>query len=134
MFTVRRFTTAVLTLAALASVRTARAATSCPGPNDPPDPVPLRTLYVASNGNDANAGTSLSAPLRTFAGAFAKVQAGDQVLVRGGTYPSASTARHIRGTAAAPIVFKPYPGEQVVIDHMAAGGNSYHVIDLSGGA
>jgi hypothetical protein len=42
------------------------------------------TYYVAANGNDANAGTSQSAPLRTAAAAFARVGSGATVLFRRG--------------------------------------------------
>lgn len=42
------------------------------------------TYYVAANGNDANAGTSQGAPLRTAAAAFSRLRGGVSVLFRRG--------------------------------------------------
>jgi hypothetical protein len=44
-----------------------------------------KTLYIATNGNDANAGT-IAAPLSTLGKAQSMVSAGDTVFIRGGTY------------------------------------------------
>jgi parallel beta-helix repeat protein len=44
------------------------------------------TYYVANSGNDANTGTTLTAPFKTIQKAMNKAVAGDTVYVRGGTY------------------------------------------------
>jgi len=59
------------------------------------------TWWVATNGSDANAGTS-GAPLATLSAAAGKASPGDQIRVRPGVYHQTfSTGRS--GTAAAPI-------------------------------
>ncbi|UUU20102.1 right-handed parallel beta-helix repeat-containing protein [Streptomyces sp. DSM 40750] len=74
------------------------------------------SLYVATNGNDSNAGT-LSAPLRTIQRAVDLAQAGDTILIRGGTYaPTANIQLLKSGTASQPIRMGNYNGERVVID------------------
>ncbi|MDX2516102.1 right-handed parallel beta-helix repeat-containing protein [Streptomyces stelliscabiei] len=73
-------------------------------------------IYVATNGNDSNAGT-LAAPLRTVQRAVDLAQAGDSILIRGGTYaPTASIQLLKSGTASQPIRLGNYNGERVVID------------------
>jgi parallel beta-helix repeat protein len=73
----------------------------------------LTTYYVSTGGVDANPGT-LAAPFRTIQKAANAAIAGDTVLVRAGTYRE--TVRVPRsGTAAAPITFQAYPGEQVTV-------------------
>ena len=82
-------------------------------------------FYVATNGNDAAAGT-LAAPFATLDRARAAVQALKQraratpivVMVRGGTYFLKSTLRFTAddsGSAQAPVVYQAYPGETPVI-------------------
>jgi uncharacterized protein DUF1565/parallel beta helix pectate lyase-like protein len=62
---------------------------------------PLRTLWVATTGNDANPGSS-SQPLRTLQAAANLAQAGDQIRVRPGIYRE--TVDAVRsGTDTAPI-------------------------------
>ena len=71
------------------------------------------TWVVATTGADNNPG-SIDAPFRTIQRAAALAQPGDTVLVRGGTYRE--TVRPARsGAAGAPITFKPYNGESVVV-------------------
>src|SRR3954468_23274949 len=73
----------------------------------------LSTYYVSTTGGDANPGT-LAAPFKTIQRAANAASAGDTVIVRAGTYRE--TVRVPRsGTAAAPITFQPYAGEQVTI-------------------
>ena len=65
------------------------------------------TFYVGANGNDANAGTSTTAPWRTVgkvnAVAFAP---GDRVLFQGGeTFSDATLMPPTSGTAGSPITF-----------------------------
>lgn len=65
----------------------------------------LRTLYVATNGNDANAGTSQTAPLRTIQKAADISLPGDHIIVAPGTYrESVNITRS--GTATNPILFE----------------------------
>src|SRR5207249_11579487 len=54
-------------------------------------------------------------------GGHGKVQPGDTVWLRGGTYTSAVTST-LTGTAAAPIVVRQFPGERAMLD--AKGGTS----------
>jgi len=81
-------------------------------------------FYVSSNGNDAAAGT-FGEPLKTLWGAQTKVRASPErgheaisVHLRAGTYylpkPFQLDARD-SGTAAAPIVYTSYSGEEVII-------------------
>ncbi|MGP3918400.1 right-handed parallel beta-helix repeat-containing protein [Nonomuraea sp. 10N515B] len=77
---------------------------------------PGTALYVATNGNDSNAGT-LAQPLRTIQRAVDLAQPGHTILLRGGTYaPSTNIQLLKNGTASAPITMTTYNGERVVID------------------
>ncbi|MEU4423436.1 right-handed parallel beta-helix repeat-containing protein [Actinoplanes sp. NPDC024001] len=74
------------------------------------------TVYVATNGNDANSGT-LSAPLATIQKAISVVPAGGTVAVRGGTYALSANIQITRsGTAGAPLTLTSHAGEKVIID------------------
>jgi len=67
--------------------------------------VPSRTLYVAPNGSDGNAGTNPSQPLKTIQHAADISEAGDLVSIAAGIYYEdvhVSTS----GTDTAPIVFR----------------------------
>jgi hypothetical protein len=72
--------------------------------------------YVATGGNDANsgAGPEDSKALRTIQAAVDKLQPGDTLLIRGGTYRETVTF-HRSGTAAQPILIKPFQNEKVVV-------------------
>src|SRR4051812_38407857 len=72
------------------------------------------TWYVATSGNDANAGT-LASPFSTITKAAQRAVAGDVVEVRGGTYTQTVTIAS-KGTATSRIVFRPYAGETAIID------------------
>lgn len=72
------------------------------------------TYYVATTGNDNNAGT-LSAPFRTIGKGTSRLAAGDTLYVRGGTYKEAVTLWQ-SGTAGAPIKLAAYAGEAPVVD------------------
>ncbi len=67
--------------------------------------------YVATNGSDANAGTSIGAPFLTIAKAVSKATvAGDSIIVRSGTYKVTATVKITKaGTAAKHIVLTGYP-------------------------
>jgi trimeric autotransporter adhesin len=71
-------------------------------------------FYVSASGNDANAGTSVTAPWRTVGKAVNAVSAGGKVWIRGGTYRE-EIAMSRSGTAAAPIVISAYNGEKPII-------------------
>ena len=64
----------------------------------------VRTLYVATNGNDSNPGT-LGQPLRTIGRAEALASAGTLVLIQPGVYRESVTV-NVSGTASQPIVFR----------------------------
>lgn len=72
------------------------------------------TLYVSLSGNNANAGTQ-AAPFRTLTWAGVKAKPGDTVYVRGGVYNENVNIMSV-GTAAAPILFRSYPGETAIYD------------------
>jgi|CXWL01.1.fsa_nt_gi hypothetical protein len=72
------------------------------------------TYYVATTGNDANAGTS-TVPWRTVAKAVSTMVAGDTTYVRGGTYNEGVIYFKRSGTQAAQIKLLNYPGESPVI-------------------
>ncbi|MBV8518217.1 MAG: right-handed parallel beta-helix repeat-containing protein [Acidobacteria bacterium] len=81
------------------------------------------TYYVATSGNDANAG-SLAAPFKTVTRASYAVKPGDTVQVRGGIY-SERVMIGSKGTATARITFQPYPNEKVIFDGANVGtGNN----------
>jgi hypothetical protein len=71
-----------------------------------------RTLYVAPDGADSNAGTE-AAPFRTLQKAADAVAAGDTVLVRAGTYAPVSIKRS--GTATNFISFKSHGDARPVV-------------------
>ena len=73
----------------------------------------MATYYVAPGGSDSAPG-SLDQPLRTIQAAADRAAAGDTVLIRGGTYRETVTLPR-SGTAAAPIVFRPYQTEAVTV-------------------
>ena len=74
------------------------------------------TLYVATSGNDSNAGT-LAAPLKTIQKAVSLITAGGTIAVRGGTYGlTTNITINKSGTSSAPITLTNYQGERVVVD------------------
>jgi hypothetical protein len=82
---------------------------------EPALPPTACTLYVATDGNDANAGT-LAQPLRTVARAFATAAPGTTIVLRQGTYYEGDLTFANRASAAEPIVVRAHPGEQVALD------------------
>ena len=73
------------------------------------------STYVVSPGGNDNSTGSLSAPWRTLAKANTSLGPGDTVLVRGGTYHERIVPVR-SGNSGSPIVYRAYPGEQVVVD------------------
>ncbi len=69
------------------------------------------TYYVSTSGNDANSGTSLTAPVRTINKALSKASlSGDIVYVRTGTYVETVSIQQSGITLSA------YPGDKPVVD------------------
>lgn len=93
--------------------------------------------FVATTGNDANAGT-IGSPFRTITKAAVNARGGDTVKVRGGVYNEIVKISS-KGTPTARIVFQSYPGEKAIIDGAgtAAGTNLVQLtaaeyVDFSG--
>jgi hypothetical protein len=75
---------------------------------------PGAVYYVATNGFEANVGTSLESPFRTLSHAARIMVAGDTCLIRAGIYREKLRPEH-SGTSAAPITFEAYSNEVVTI-------------------
>ncbi len=73
--------------------------------------------YVATNGNDSNAGTNIAQPLATLYKVVSVANPGDLIYVRGGTYRTNRVLTISRnGSAASPIRLRAYPGEKPILD------------------
>lgn len=73
-----------------------------------------KTYYVSAlNGSNLNDGSE-EKPYKTIAKASTKVNPGDTVIIREGTYRETLKLSQ-NGTASQPITYKAYPGEKVVI-------------------
>jgi parallel beta-helix repeat protein len=84
--------------------------------------------YVALNGSDSNPGTE-SQPFKTIQKAADIVQADDMVYIMEGTYPGFWIIdKH--GTANAWIVFKPYPGHNVISDPYINNYNPFRSVEI----
>jgi hypothetical protein len=70
--------------------------------------------YVAENGKDSNAGI-IGSPWRSIQYAANRVQAGDTVNIRSGTYVESITLRSSGSASQGYITFQSYPGEKPVI-------------------
>jgi hypothetical protein len=90
-----------------------------------------RTYYVATNGNDGADGLSLNTPLRTIEQALSRLQPGDTIAVRGGTYVPARAQIYVSrgGNASAWNKITAYNKEPVVID--ASGKTDGLVFDVN---
>lgn len=73
-----------------------------------------RTFYVAPTGSDSAAG-SIDRPWRTLNASVAKLQPGDTLYVRGGTYVENVQRTFQVGSSTARITWAGYPGERVVV-------------------
>jgi parallel beta-helix repeat protein len=87
-------------------------------------PRPGVAVYAAPRGTTVGAGT-IDAPW-DLATALSCAAEGDTVWLRGGLY-SGFFATALRGTAAAPIVFRQYPGERATIDGTLRADGAYLV-------
>jgi uncharacterized repeat protein (TIGR02543 family) len=77
--------------------------------------VQATTYYVdKATGSDSRAGTTLSTAWATIGKANATLRAGDIVYVRAGTYDEIIEPTY-SGAAGAPITYKNYPGETVIL-------------------
>ena len=72
------------------------------------------TYYVATTGNNADPGTEAE-PWATLSHAESNVNAGDTIIVRGGTY-NERLIIDVSGTSGNLITFQNYSGETVIID------------------
>ncbi|MEX2156267.1 MAG: Ig-like domain-containing protein [Gemmatimonadales bacterium] len=84
--------------------------------------------YAASTGSSAGDG-SFTRPwdlATALAGAGGRVQPGDTVWLRGGTYRGAFRST-LRGTPGFPIVVRQYPGERAIIDANGTTASSWYV-------
>ncbi|MGC6430923.1 MAG: right-handed parallel beta-helix repeat-containing protein, partial [Jejuia sp.] len=72
-----------------------------------------QTYYVATDGDDANDG-SMASPFRTFARAVSAMTAGDECIIRGGTYEEPLIVNK-NGNASNYLTFKAADGEDVII-------------------
>ena len=78
------------------------------------------TYYVATTGNDSNAGTSINSPWRTIQKAADNVSANDIVYIKAGNYGCENVVFDASGTQTAPITFEGYqitPGDNPVVDY-----------------
>jgi hypothetical protein len=76
---------------------------------------PNSSFYVATAGDDSNAGTQ-TAPWRTVQHAADTVRAGGTVNVRGGVYEELVTVKASGNASDGYITFRSYPGETAVLD------------------
>ncbi len=94
------------------------------------------TYYVATNGSDSAAGTSINTPFRSVAKAASVASPGNLIYVRGGTYTTNATisiGTNHNGTAASPIRLRAYPGEHPILDFSPqAFSSSNRGINMSG--
>jgi len=72
--------------------------------------------FVSPNGSDSNPGT-VNKPWRTLSHAAERINAGDTLYIRGGTYHE-SFIIYNSGTQTSPIVVTNYSNEEVIIDGM----------------
>lgn len=89
-----------------------------------PIPAAKKTYYISPDGNDTTGDGSEDKPWYNIAVAYAKAQAGDHIICKGGTYKISKygTDRKLtvrmnkQGTADAPIVIRCADGEKPVFD------------------
>ena len=90
----------------------------------PPPPPPSHTGFFVSPSGSSSADGSIDHPWdlgTALANASSRVQPGDTVWLRGGTYRG-NFRSMLSGTASQPIVVRQYPGERAIVD--GATGNS----------
>ena len=76
--------------------------------------------YISPTGSDSNPGT-ITQPFRTVKGNFWRFRAGDNIILRGGTYEGdriyLANDGTQTGTVTSPITFKAYSGEKPIINN-----------------
>ena len=88
-------------------------------PPPPPPPAAHSGYFVSPSGSSSGDGSwdrpwDLPTALANTAG---RIQPGDTVWVRGGTYRGTfRSSSNLKGTAAAPVVVRQYPGERAILD------------------
>ncbi len=82
---------------------------------EPEMPTLTRKIFVSPDGNDRASG-SLTAPMKTVAGALGKASPGTAVVLREGIYYEGDIYITMRGTSNAPIVITAFKDEKAVID------------------
>ena len=99
-----------------------------------PTMVEATTYYVALTGKDSNAGTSTSAPFRTFARAVKPLRPGDTLYIRAGVWTERIdlTVNNTSGTSSGYIKIAGYPGEKVTIRYAEATSPGYGPIKAWG--
>ena len=87
-----------------------------------PAAIAVRGWYAAPNGSSGGDGSRQPWDLQTaLHGGNGKVQPGDTVWLRGGTYTSATPFNStLTGTASAPVVVRQYPGERAILNASGA--------------
>jgi len=73
------------------------------------------SYFVSPQGDDASTG-SIDRPWRTLKHALQQLSAGDVLNLRQGTYFEHDIRLRLKGSAAAPITIRAYPGERAVVD------------------
>jgi uncharacterized protein YjdB len=84
--------------------------------------------YAAPNGSSSGAGT-MSSPwslATALAGAGGKVQPGDTIWLRGGTYTGKQVST-VAGVSGKPVVIRQYPGERATLDAKGITGDHFVV-------
>ena len=111
-------TTRATTTTTRATTTTTRPPTTTTTTTTTRPPTGGRTYHVAPTGNDGAAG-SVDAPWRSLSGSILRLEAGDTLLVRGGTYNAAMDERfnieNKNGSAGAWTTIAAYPGEKPVV-------------------
>jgi hypothetical protein len=74
------------------------------------------TYFVSGSGSDSNLGT-YNAPYATIEAATKRLDPGDTVMIRGGTYYDRVLQLTRGGTSDRPITVQSVPGEAVIVDH-----------------
>lgn len=97
-------------------------------PPPPPAPGEHAGYFVSPSGSSTNDGSKAHPwDLPTaLANAAGKVQPGDTVWLRGGTY-TGSFRSMLRGTASKPVVVRQYPGERAIIDANGTSVSTWYV-------
>ena len=74
--------------------------------------------YVAPNGSSGGAGSSASPWSLAYAlsGGGSKIQPGDTVWLRGGTYNAGALNATLRGAPGSPVIVREYPGEHAAVN------------------